>query len=181
MSLRNALLGLLAEHPMSGYDLTKTFDGSLGYVWSASHSQIYPELARLKEAGLIEQTEEGPRGRKAYSITEAGLAEVRRWLAESEPERGGRDEPFLRVFFLWLLEPEQALAYVRREGEVHRGLLAEYEEIADSWHPATPAERSFRICLEAGIRHERALLEWARWAESELAGSKRQRHQPRPA
>ncbi|MBA3728896.1 MAG: PadR family transcriptional regulator, partial [Actinobacteria bacterium] len=45
MSLRHALLGLLAERPMSGYDLTKVFDSSLAYVWSAKHSQIYPELA----------------------------------------------------------------------------------------------------------------------------------------
>src|SRR5438093_632739 len=50
MSLRHALLGLLADHPMTGYDLTRTFDRSLANVWPASHSQIYPELARLSGA-----------------------------------------------------------------------------------------------------------------------------------
>ena len=53
LSLRHGLLGLLAGRPMSGYELTKTFDGSLRYVWAAQHSQIYPELGRLLAAGLI--------------------------------------------------------------------------------------------------------------------------------
>src|SRR5688572_31990646 len=50
--------------------LLKNFEGSLAYAWPALHSQIYPELARLREAGLIEQTGEGPRGSKEYSLTD---------------------------------------------------------------------------------------------------------------
>ena len=170
MSLRNALLGLLAERPMSGYDLTKVFDSSLAYVWSAKHSQIYPELAKLKEEGLIEQVGEGPRGRKAYAITDAGLHHVRTWLAETEPDRSSRSEPFLRVFFLWLLDPDQAEAYVHKQVEYHAGLLHEYEEIADSGEPITAADRSFRIALEGGLRHERAMLDWALWAKQAVKG-----------
>jgi DNA-binding PadR family transcriptional regulator len=101
MSLRNALLGLLAARPMSGYDLTKTFDASLGNVWSARHSQIYPELARLQEEGLIRRHEQGPRGRKSYVLTEAGLRQVRRWLTETPPDhRHSRNEALLRSFGL---------------------------------------------------------------------------------
>ena len=44
MSLRHALLGLLAEHPASGYDLLKQFEGSLAFVWPATQSQLYTEL-----------------------------------------------------------------------------------------------------------------------------------------
>ena len=76
MSLRLALLGLIAEQPMSGYELSKRFAGP-AHVWSAKHSQIYPELARLLQAGLIRHAESGPRGRKTYQITEAGLETVR--------------------------------------------------------------------------------------------------------
>ena len=54
MSLRYALLGLLADRPYNGWQLLKNFEGSLAYAWPALHSQIYPELARLREAGLIE-------------------------------------------------------------------------------------------------------------------------------
>ena len=48
MSLRHALLGLLADRPYSGWQLLKHFEGSLAYAWPALHSQIYPELARLR-------------------------------------------------------------------------------------------------------------------------------------
>src|SRR3954454_8994650 len=82
MSLRHGLLGLLAEGPASGYDLTRRVSETLGPIWPAQHPQIYAELNRLAEAGLIEVDSHGPRGRKAYRITNDGLAEVRRWLAE---------------------------------------------------------------------------------------------------
>lgn len=168
MSLRHALLGMLAERPMSGYDLTKSFDRSLGHVWTARHSQIYPELARLRDEGLIRQVEEGPRGRKTYEVTDAGLVEVRRWMTGTEPERSKREEAFLRVFFLWLLPPQEAADYLRRQAAYHQDTLERYLEYAQAPPPGTDAELSYRLALEAGIRHEKALLSWAQWAAAEV-------------
>ena len=108
MSLRHALLGLLAAAPASGYELTKQFEMSLGNAWGARHSQIYPELRRLAEEGLLEAGDEGARGRKEYTITPDGRAELRRWLVDTEPDRSARNEPLLRVFFLWVLPDEEA-------------------------------------------------------------------------
>ena len=53
MSLRHALLGMLAERPASGYDLLKTFGSAMANVWPATHSQIYTELTKLADADLI--------------------------------------------------------------------------------------------------------------------------------
>ena len=64
MSLRHALLGLLADKAASGYELTKQFELSLANVWSASHSQIYPELQRMAERGWVVAGDEGARGRR---------------------------------------------------------------------------------------------------------------------
>ena len=175
VSLAHALLGLLAEEPMSGYDLTKRFDSSLRYTWSASHSQIYPELARLRERGFIRQRAAGPRGRKTYEITPTGREEVRRWLTSPVPERTIREEAFLRVFFLWLLSPDDARAYLERKAAFHRSNLAEYEDIKAGGDPQTPAGRSARIALESGIRHELALAEWAEWAAGQVDGDRRRR------
>ena len=152
---------------MSGYELTKVFDRTLRHAWSATHSQIYPELARLREDGLIEQAEQGPRGRKTYAITPAGLDAVRRWMRETEPDRGGRNEVSLRTFFLWLLEQEQIEEFFRREAEHHRAQLADFEERAAREPADDRAERASRVALEWGIRHERAKLEWAEWALGE--------------
>src|SRR5262249_34702363 len=113
--LRYALLGLLAARPMSGYELAKLFDGELQALWTAKHSQIYPELARLLDERLIRQSSSGPRRRKTYAITAAGRAALRAWLLETEPDRSYRHEAILRVLFIWLLDPADAEAYLRRE------------------------------------------------------------------
>ncbi|NED54550.1 PadR family transcriptional regulator, partial [Micromonospora aurantiaca] len=77
MSLRHAVLGLLAElGGASGYDLLKLFEVSLDNVWPATQSQLYGELGKLTDAGLIEVAAEGPRGRREYRITPSGRAEL---------------------------------------------------------------------------------------------------------
>ena len=94
MSLRHALLGALADQPRSGYALLKHFEQSLAYAWPASHSQIYPELARLLEDGLIEESETGARRSRTYAITRSGLRRdpplaPRHGARPSRPERCG--------------------------------------------------------------------------------------------
>ena len=96
MALRYALLGSLADQPRTGYALVKHFEQSLAYAWPASHSQIYPELARLLDDGLIEQTGSGARNSKTYAITEAGLDAIRRWLRDTTPDRRVRSDAALR-------------------------------------------------------------------------------------
>src|SRR4051812_40977177 len=115
VSLRHAVLGLLSLAPSNGYELTRRFDESVGTAWYASHSQIYPELAKLEEAGLVEVVGEGARGSRTFAATDAGRAEVRRWVAEKEINRGQRNETALRWFLAFLLEPEARRAYFARE------------------------------------------------------------------
>jgi PadR family transcriptional regulator, regulatory protein AphA len=165
VSLRHSLLGLLADRPLSGYDLAKRFRASLWHAWYAQHSQIYPELARLLEQGLIRADETGSRGRKTYAITETGLEEIRRWTREfdSEPVRG-RNPASLRTFFVWLLEQDEVEEFFRREIEMHRAQLAEFEGMARRATPVRPVEKAAAIALEWGVRYERARSEWAEWA-----------------
>jgi PadR family transcriptional regulator, regulatory protein AphA len=167
-TLGHALLGVLAEGPRTGYALVRHLAQSVAYAWPASHSQVYPELARLREAGLIRETGAAPRGGRVYEITDAGLAEVRRWLRETEPSRTVRNEAVLRLFFLWLLEPEEAEAYLRGEAEQARATLEELERIAEQEDPDTPKTRAYRTALELGLHAARARLAWA---EEALAAS----------
>src|SRR5438046_245192 len=115
MSLRHGLLGLLAEGPASGYDLALRFEQMIGPVWPTHHSKIYLELNRLTGEDLIEIDSRGPRGRKAYRITESGLAEVRRWLAHERVDHTVRLEPVLRSFFFWLMSPEELQQHLDAE------------------------------------------------------------------
>jgi PadR family transcriptional regulator AphA len=166
-TLGHALLGVLAERPRTGYGLLKHFEQSLAYAWPASHSQIYPELAKLLDAGLIREGEPLPRGGRPYELTEEGLAQVRGWLRDTEPSRTVRSEATLRLFFLWLLDQAEAEAYVRGEAERASVGLAELEEIADQRDPDSPKTQAYRIALELGLRTMRARLEWAEWALEE--------------
>jgi DNA-binding PadR family transcriptional regulator len=168
MSLRHAVLGALADEPRTGYALLKHFQQSLAYAWPASHSQIYPELARLLDEGLIEEAETGPRGSRTYALTEAGRAEIRRWLLDTEPDRRVRSEAALRTFFLWLLDPEEAEAQLTRERDYWRGILDEFERIEAEPTGRNRKARTFRIALEGGIHTVRARLEWLDGAIEEV-------------
>jgi DNA-binding PadR family transcriptional regulator len=168
MSLRYAVLGALADRPRTGYALLKHFQQSLAYAWPASHSQIYPELGRLLEDGLIEQTDAGARNSKTYAVTEAGLTELRHWLRESEPDRRVRSDAALRTFFLWLLEDDEAEAQLERETAYWRGVLDEFLRIRSEPTGHDRKSRTFRIALEGGIRTVEARLEWLEWALAEL-------------
>src|SRR6185369_16462020 len=105
VSLRYAALGLLAQHPGSGYDLLRRFEKSMAYVWPATQSQLYGELNKLAATGLIEVSDIGPRGRKEYRITDAGRAELRRWLTNTQDDPPFRSSSVLRVFLLGAIPP----------------------------------------------------------------------------
>jgi DNA-binding PadR family transcriptional regulator len=168
VSLRHGLLGLLAEGPASGYDLTRRFEEVVGPVWPAKHPQIYAELGRLATEGLIKVESEGARGRKAYEITDAGLAEVRRWLVDTNPGQALRFEPLLRSFFFWLMEPDELAAHLDRESASYRQLATTYRDYADAKDRgefgSSPQTQSLRMAVEAGARIYTALADWAEWA-----------------
>jgi DNA-binding PadR family transcriptional regulator len=94
MPVSQAFLGLLEEHPRHGYELKRAYDGRFGRDRPLQYGQVYSTLARLLKRGFVEvdgvEPGEGP-DRKRYAITDAGVADIERWLAEPEPP-----EPYLQ-------------------------------------------------------------------------------------
>jgi len=159
MSLRHAVLGLLARRPSTGYELTQTFDRSLRTSWQASHSQIYPELAKLEAAELVEVVERGARRSKTYAITTAGRAELRRWLVEAAPDRSQRNESGLRLFLTPLLEPaDRRAAYERDLAQIEQDLAA-LVELRTAAGGASDQD-VFAPQIELGIRVDRVIKDW---------------------
>ncbi|MFD0900902.1 PadR family transcriptional regulator [Actinomadura sediminis] len=170
MSLRYAVLGLIAElDGASGYDLLKMFEISLANVWPATQSQLYGELGKLADAGLIDAAAEGPRGRREYSITDAGRAELHRWLVEVEPKKPMRDETLLRVFLLGTVTPQEAQEYMRAQAaRLDDALddLAVLDETVD-WDD-DDLSRYGRLVIEYGRRSIAMRRDWFEWARTEM-------------
>jgi len=168
MSLRYALLGLLAEEPASGYDLARKFERNLRrYAWHAQHSQIYPELSRLAAEGLATVIEHGPRGRRTYAITDIGRIELRRWVLDPNDEPVVRNEHTLKLFLLSTLDVEDARKVLRQQAE---GSRQEYERLRAAIDQADQTGRPALALLaaELGARYFQTLHEWALWALDRL-------------
>ena len=129
MTLRFALLASLSARPRTGYDLLQIFDSSVGFVWYAAHTQIYPELRRMEAEGLLDSVEV-PRGPKAhkreYQITDLGLSALRQ-LASTPVEPSPEKDPYrLKAAYLEWADPDGA----RAQFELH---LAHYERWLKEW------------------------------------------------
>src|SRR5205807_6419875 len=109
------LLGMLALGKRTGYDIKQLVDRMTAFFWTASYGQIYPELRKLEEHGLIVGRSEptGERPRTAYRLTDAGRQALNRWLAsDAPPALELRDEGMLKLFFSDAV-PGQQTAIVR--------------------------------------------------------------------
>lgn len=135
-------------------------------VWPATQSQLYGELNKLADAGLIEVTDVGPRGRKEYRVTDAGRTELQRWITEHGDDPPYRNAGLLRVFLLDEVAPAQAREYLEELAAHGDHELKRYETLRDSvaWDHCSDGEFYGRVALEYGIRTAAMEADWARWA-----------------
>ena len=158
------ILGLLAWGRRTGYEIKQTTDRSTRFFWGASYGQIYPELRRLEDAGLVESREE-PRGRvprRVHSLTDEGRRALDHWLAETAESYELRDEGLLKLFFGDLVPPEQLRDLVERR-------RAWYEETAAHFRGIGDALGDLDETSAAVLRHGIELMEWnaAWWGDLE--------------
>jgi PadR family transcriptional regulator, regulatory protein AphA len=102
MSLRFALLGLLAVEPASGYDLKRAVNRSTFFIWNATGPQIYNTLHKLREEGCITSKslpQEGKPDKQIHTITPSGQARLEEFMSEPIRASVTRDEVLLRIFF----------------------------------------------------------------------------------
>ncbi|MGW6141341.1 PadR family transcriptional regulator [Streptomyces sp. NPDC055140] len=171
MSLPHAILTALLEKTSSGLELTRRFDKSIGYFWSATHQQIYRELGRLEREGYIRALPAPTPARgqkKEYEVLPEGRAELARWTAASQDPKPLRDPLLLRLRAAAVVGTDGIEADLRRHLDLHRRQLAEYEEIEKRDFPPgldSVEDRLQHVVLRAGIDLETF---WARWLEQTL-------------
>jgi DNA-binding PadR family transcriptional regulator len=82
MSVKHAILGILAQSPRHGYELKTEFEERLGDLWKLNIGQIYSTLERLQAEAMVEPAGETPAAKtekRVYRITDAGQAKFEAW------------------------------------------------------------------------------------------------------
>lgn len=164
------ILGFLRFRPRSGYDVKSAVEISTRFFWGASFGQIYPELRRLEQAGLVEVESEGRRARKVYRLTADGEAALGEWFQGDDDLFQYRDEGMLRLFFSDFTDPETALLNVRRMREWREEALAFFRAQIEP-HAQEDVGLGYRFpkrALDLGVVMLEAQARWLAELEQEL-------------
>jgi PadR family transcriptional regulator AphA len=167
------ILGMLSLGKRTGYEIKSLVDVSTRFFWAASYGQIYPELKRLEEGGLIRGEEDASDGRRrrTYELTAAGRKALHEWLISDQPlVRELRHEGVLKLFFSDVLEPEEQLEQIRRIRAEHEAVRDRLREIEPGAREADEAKglRFTLLTLDWGIAYQDAMIDWCKRAEREL-------------
>jgi DNA-binding PadR family transcriptional regulator len=165
------ILGLVSKEPRSGYEIKAVVDNSTRFFWAASYGQIYPELKRLAEAGLVigVETPTGGRRRTVYEITADGEEELKAWLRQPPETYEMRDEGLLKLFFSNLLPPEEAVETLRAM-RAHR--LEVNAQLRAMEPGAEQKEDPFPLLvLQGGIEFTQWFAEWCERMETRILES----------
>lgn len=164
------LLGTLSLGPRTGYEIKSLLDKSTRFFWAISYSQIYPELKRLAEAGLVagRDTTEGGRKRIEYRITEAGRNELEEWLAQPPGIFEMRDEGLLKLFFSGAGNPDDSIATLRAMEARHREMVQQLRELEQAASCLQESNPYPEIVRRAGVEFFDLFADWCAKTQREL-------------
>ena len=153
-----SLLGFLDVAPMTGWDIDRWVQISIGNFWNVTRSQIYRELRTLTDAGYAKAGEAGTRDKVPYAITAKGRAAFKRWIAQAPPPEVIRSRLLLTIFFGHHLPAGRLREIAETERTQHQKSLERYLSLET--HLATdPNQRFPLVTLHFGIRYEQAMLD----------------------
>src|SRR3954462_17596 len=164
------ILGMLKLGRRTGYEIKALVDVSTRFFWAASYGQIYPELTRLEELGLVrgEADRSNGRRRRSYELTRAGSRALHDWLtSEDELHIELRHEGALKFFFSAALTTGEQLALVGHTPATHEPIAEELRAIEPESPPGKPPAPL--LTLEFGIAYQEFLADWCARAEERLA------------
>lgn len=172
MSVRYAILGLLAQKPRHGYELRAAFEAVVGgdKNWEVKPAQIYTTLERLEEAGLVRRESDLGEGnepaRRVYAILPKGSVALHEWFARGVTPWHQRDEFFVKLM----------VALASGEAEPARIIQTQRAHLFQELHDATALRDSYDkkiamaqiLLLDKAIMHLEADLRWLDITEMRL-------------
>lgn len=166
MSIKYALLAILAEQDLHGYELKSSFDDKIGEFWSLNFGQIYSTLDRLEKDELVthdrEQQERRP-DRKIFRITPLGRTSLAEWLATPVGKvRALRDEFFIKLVFMDKGDPAPLLQLIEQQKSLYMKRLSRLTKRKLSLKKGEPDMNTLttELLMDAGIFHAEADIRW---------------------
>ncbi|NDL57075.1 PadR family transcriptional regulator [Phytoactinopolyspora mesophila] len=175
MALRHAVLAALVHGEASGYELAKRFELGVANFWHAKPQQVYAELARLSEAGLVQGREviqESRPNKRMFAITDDGLAVLAEFAAAPKGLPVGRDDLMIAVQAIDTLDAEVVRDGIERRAEQAKQKLATLQELErqilggrdEATFVRTSRHLGPYLNCRRGIRFQQDTLEWCEWA-----------------
>jgi DNA-binding PadR family transcriptional regulator len=166
---RYVILGLLNEEEMSGYDIKKIIGIRMSFFWQESYGQIYPELNKMKEEGLIEQADKENLSKSkiekiGYRITEEGRAEFKHWMETVNEKDHIRSEFLLKMYFATeenSVEIKKHLEDFKQEAEQKIMLFGMFQHELMSIADTHSNHRQILKVIDLGVRQAKLYAEWS--------------------
>jgi DNA-binding PadR family transcriptional regulator len=176
MTIKHALLALLAEGPGHGYELKKRYDEAIGLLWPLQQAQVYNNLRQMEHEGLVQLdvrvVQPNLPDQKRYRLTEAGEQALADWTGQPvHTNRKLKDDFYLKLTVLAAVikDPEQLADLLWRQREVNLQYLRDLER---TLHEAEQADDPVAASLlEGAILHAEADLAWLDRCEERLLTS----------
>lgn len=171
------ILGMVSREPRSGYEIKAAVDNTTRFFWAASYGQIYPQLRKLSEAGLVEGTDasRGERKRTRYAITADGEEALKDWLREPPAASEMREEGLLKLFFSEILEPEEAAETLRVMGRRRRELSERLRAMEPQILEKEQSDPFPLMVLRGGIEYNDWFAGWCERMEAQLLDPAREK------
>jgi DNA-binding PadR family transcriptional regulator len=166
MSVKYAMLGILAEKDLHGYELKSSFDEKVGEFWSLNYGQIYTTLDRLEKEDLVthdRQAQDRRPDRKIYSITRKGKKELVEWLSTPVSKvRALRDEFFIKLVFMDKSDPRPILELIEKQKAHYLKQMNQltHRKVALKKKGGGPDTLTTELLMDAGLLHAEADIKW---------------------
>ncbi|NLV80598.1 MAG: PadR family transcriptional regulator [Rhodococcus sp.] len=180
MALRHAILAALTNGDASGYDLAKAFDITVANYWSATPQQLYRELDKMLEAGLVVartvEQEKRP-NKRMYSLTEEGTAALHRFTTSDPKPIAIRDELLVQVEAMERGDLDAVRTHIQQKLAASETKLKRYEKTrehllegrSEASYLANERSIGSYLTLARGITFETENIRWCEFVLTTLA------------
>ena len=171
MSVRQALLALLEQRPMYGYQLRAEFERRTGSTWPLNIGQVYTTLTRLERDGLVAEDGADGEGHVVYRVTDAGRDEVATWFTTPvERTQPPRDELAIKLALAVTVPGVDVGTVIQQQRSATIAALQDYTRLKRGRpaNPNDPAEMAWSLVLDSLVFVAEAEIRWLDHCEARL-------------